>query len=111
MGLPGNTSNINIPEPDKIKTLFTRSMQNIIAREVKGKAGNLKERIAKSGSNKLVNRLGILYARYGLYDNAEKQFKRILSIPNYRDIGYINIGNIRYKQGDFKGALEYYTPH
>ncbi len=109
VGLPGDASGIIIPPQEKIKPRFVESMQSIIKKEVQNKAEDLKTRITKSGSYKLVNRLGILYARYGLYEDAEKEFKKILGKSNYRDIGYINIGNIRYKKGDFKGALNYYN--
>ncbi len=109
VGLPGNANNINFPELKEIQTFFNRDIKRVINLQVENKSKNLKERIKKSGSYKLINKLGILYARYGLYKEAESQFLKILKKPTYRYVGLINIGNIRYKQGDLKGAIEYYN--
>ncbi len=112
VGLPNSAGGINeikLPSMEKVATLFKRDMQVITREEVNNKAKGLKERIAKSGSYKVINKLGILYARYGLYEDAEKQFKRLLTKSSYRDTGLINIGNIKYKTGDYKEALKYYN--
>ena len=109
VGFPGDSSGIELPAAAKIADSFRKDLNAAIRQEVKNKADDLKERIAKSGSYQLINKLGILYARYGLYDDAELQFKKLLKKSHYRDTGLINIGNIRYKKGDFKGALEYYN--
>ncbi|MCD6122544.1 MAG: tetratricopeptide repeat protein [Spirochaetales bacterium] len=109
VGLPGNASNIEFPATEKIRTAFSKDINRVVQREIVNKVKALENRIAKSGNNaKLINKLGILYARYSLYSDAEVQFFRILKKPKYRSIALVNIGNIRFKKGDFKGALKYY---
>ena len=55
-----------------------------------------------------MNKLGVLYARYGLMDRAEREFKKVLA----KDINYVpsllNMGNIYYLNGDMKTAKYYY---
>ena len=108
VGLPGSSSGIELPRINKVKTAFSADLNSVVRQEIKNKAEDLKTRIAKSGSFRLINRLGILYARYSLYGDAESQFKRLLEKTRYRETALINIGNIRYKKGDFNGALKYY---
>ena len=61
------------------------------------------------GSPRSINRLGVLYARYGLYDRAKREFKKVLVKDNSYVPALINMGNIHYLGGDIKGALNYYN--
>ncbi len=109
VGLPGETPGIEFPPMEKVKVAFTADIKRVIEKEIVNKVKDLESRIAKSGNNpRLINKLGILYARYGLYDKAEKQFLKIMEKSGYRGIALVNVGNIRYKKGDYKGALRYY---
>ena len=54
-----------------------------------------------------INKLGVLYARYGLNDRAEREFKRILEKNEYVP-ALINLGNIRFLEDRIRDALKYY---
>jgi Flp pilus assembly protein TadD len=64
---------------------------------------------ARSSNNspKSLNDLGVLFARYGLYDNAERQFKQIVAAAEYVP-ALVNLGNISYIRKDVEGALQYF---
>ncbi len=108
VGLPGEAKGVELPQPKTVETAFNNELALIIQREIENQVKDLDERIVKSGNNaRLINQLGILYARYGLLDKAEKQFGKILQETEYTS-ALVNMGNIRFIRNDFKGAQEYY---
>ena len=56
---------------------------------------------------RLRNRLGVLYARFGRYDEALSQFRAIVEKSDYAP-GFINIANIEYLRGKYVNSLESY---
>ena len=69
----------------------------------------LNSEIKKSrGSLKSVNKLGVLYARYGLKEEAESEFRRILSKNENYVPALMNMGNIYYLNKNMEKALELY---
>lgn len=56
---------------------------------------------------KAVNKLGVPYARYGLYDQAETEFKQVVEQQEYLPAP-ANLGNINYLGEDYPEALEFY---
>ncbi len=109
VGLPGEPADINLPDSDVIRKAVDSDMKKASEREISGKVKNLKERIKQSGNNaKLLNKLGVIYARYNLYEKAEEQFLKIPDTSGYRGIALANIGNIRFRLGEYKESLRYY---
>ena len=99
---------MEVPQPKTVEAAFTGELALIIQREIENQVKDLNERIAKSGNNlRLINQLGILYARYGLLDEAEKQFVKILQNTQYTST-LVNMGNIRFIRDDLAGAQNYY---
>jgi tetratricopeptide (TPR) repeat protein len=62
---------------------------------------------SSGGSLRLVNNLGVLYAKYGLLEDAADQFERILRSGEY-PAALVNLGNIHYLKGDMRRSLQYY---
>ncbi len=109
VGLPGEASITNFPVENKIRAAVKADTKKAVKREIVNKVKDLEDRITKSGGNpKLINSLGVLYARFGLYENAENEFAKIPSGSRYGYIALVNRGNIRYNTGDFREALDYY---
>lgn len=50
----------------------------------------------------------MLYARYGLTDKAEQEFKKVLAQREYMP-SLMNLGNIYYLKEEMAKALEYYS--
>jgi tetratricopeptide (TPR) repeat protein len=107
VGLPGATE-VSIPPKENIVSAFQSELNNFINREMYPQVSRLEGQIRQSSNTpKYVNRLGVLYARYGLNDKAVVQFKKILRSTEYVP-ALINMGNIRFLSKDIRGALKYY---
>jgi Flp pilus assembly protein TadD len=79
-----------------------------IDRDLYPQTQRLEKKIKADPSNVgLINNLGILYARYGVYDKAEAAFNRILKTREYVP-ALVNMGNIAYLKKDMNGAKKYY---
>ncbi len=109
VGLPGVEADITLPSRMKVVNAFQREEIRYIDREIFPKVSKLQGLIRKYNNDpKYINRLGVLYARYGLYDRAERQFNKILMSQNYLP-ALVNMGNIKYVKKDLEGALKYYN--
>jgi tetratricopeptide (TPR) repeat protein len=108
VGLPGS-SDMTLPTAERVREAYATELALFVDREIGDKVRQLKQEIARSGKNpRLVNRLGVLYARYGLYDRAEEQFSGIAAQDDYVP-ALMNLGNIHYLKKDTTGALAYYN--
>jgi Flp pilus assembly protein TadD len=54
-----------------------------------------------------MNKLGVLYAKYTMLDQAEKQFQAVVAKQEYVP-ALVNLGNISYLRKDIKKATTYY---
>ena len=87
------------PESERILERYWKAMNKFIDREIYERASELKAVIAKTKDNKkLINKLGVLYARYGMYDKAETEFTKAAAGSNYMP-AVMNLGNIHYING------------
>ncbi len=104
VGLPGAASNITIPDKGMIIEAYISQVKVYVDREVAA----LRSRIEKAdGGPHWVNKLGVLYARYGLYVQAKQEFARVLENQEYAP-ALLNMGNIYFIKEDMEGALAYY---
>ena len=109
VGLPGTEMQYGFPDTDSIRQAYMKEFRTLVDREIFPMVKMVEERIAEKGETAgLLNRLGSLYARYGLPDKAEEKFSRILTIdPGYLP-ALVNLGNISFLNGDYPEALNYY---
>lgn len=83
-------------------------MNNFVTREIHDKVTNLKADIARNNNDpRLINKLGVLYARFGLYDKAETEFRKAAAKNKYVP-ALLNLGNIQYLNGKMKDARNHY---
>ena len=83
VGLPGSTA-IASPDKTEITAAFTSELQKFIDRELFPKVERFELQISQSnGAPKYINRLGVLYAKYGLEVKAETEFNKILRKSEY----------------------------
>jgi len=80
-----------------------------VSREIQPIVAELEDRIDRSNNNpRIINRLGTLYGRYGLFSQAEEQFVRALNEnPDYAP-ALINLGYIYFLRDDLEEALDYF---
>lgn len=97
------------PSREVILAGYEQNLQEFVDREVSESLENFQRRIEQRGDSAVIrNRLGVLYARYGLYEEAEEQFQ----LAVLQDGGYVapmvNLGNISYLREELGAALSWY---
>ena len=108
VGLPGESAAVVPPSNAVIIANFTRELTKFIDRELSPQVAKLNADIqAGKNASKSLNSLGVLYAKYGLLDQAANAFNRILVKTDYLP-ALINMGNLSYLRKDLKGALKYF---
>jgi tetratricopeptide (TPR) repeat protein len=108
VGLVGGTFKVTVPPKDDVAAAYQREMQRFVEREIYPEIARLQGEIQKSqNSLNAMNKLGVLYAKYNLLDEAERQFLDVLAKDEYVP-ALVNLGNISYMRKDLKKAAGYY---
>ncbi len=88
---------------------FKAELASFISSETGPRIAAIQAEMKKDGpSAALYNKLGVLYARYGLLDKAADQFGSALKGKSPGNAVY-NMGNILFLQGKYAEALGYYS--
>jgi hypothetical protein len=110
VGLSGGSGAVQYPNEAKVTAVYIEEMEKYIDREIYPQVVKLRREIDQSGGSiKLVNRLGVLYARYGLIDKAEREFNKALAQRKDYVPTLLNLGNIHYLNGEYDKAMTYYS--
>ncbi len=105
---PDATEKPTLPDKADEEARFAKSLDEFISWELESKAAEVRKEIQKTGSNSvLMNRLGVLYGRYGLYAKALDIFSQVILKDEYVP-SLVNIGNIYYKENELNKALPFY---
>jgi tetratricopeptide (TPR) repeat protein len=108
VGLPGTGAAMSLPASEKIVNLLRAEVTRFIEREIFEKATALQAQITQTkNAPKAVNELGVLYARYGLYDRAQEEFEKVIAKEEYVP-ALLNLGNTFYLQDQKEKALTLY---
>jgi hypothetical protein len=96
------------PTAEAVARIYGEEARRFISRELEPRVQAQLVRIRESNeSAREINRLGVLYARYGLYDQAEEAFLRTLKSEKYRP-ALVNLGNLYTQREELEKALAYY---
>jgi len=107
VGIPGEDTRIVLPPPDQVVAAYSAALNRFVAREIQPKADALRSEIQLSGNQaRLINRLGVLYARYGLVDQAKAEFER--AARQAYAPALTNLGNIAYLQKRYPEAISFF---
>ena len=108
VGFSGTVTDIVLPEESMVVKAFLEELESFIDREISSRVGEIRVEMKNRGETpRTINKLGVLYARYGLLDRAEKEFRKII-VQQEHAPALINLGNIYYLQKNMEKALEYY---
>ena len=110
IGLPGREVKVSMPPADMVSDRLASIVKTYVEREIFPQVSQYETKIAgASGIRKIrdMNKLGVLYARYGLEEKALQEFQKILLIQDFVP-ALINIGNIYFIEKDMDQALPYY---
>lgn len=110
IGLPGRGIQLSLPTADMVIPKLVTLVETFVEREIFPQVAQLESKIRetdKSQQARYMNKLGILYARYGLEEKALQEFNKVLLLEEYLP-ALINIGNIYFLEGAMAEALPYY---
>lgn len=108
VGLPGAPGEITLPDDEALLSAFQREVTRFVDREISPRVTQLEESIRKSGGDSATrNKLGILYARYGRFEEAEDEFRKAVGQQEYLP-ALVNLGNLLLLQGQAARAREFY---
>jgi hypothetical protein len=106
--LQGSADEISIPGPDMVGSAFQHQLDEYVAYEIEPRVNKLKSDIKKAGNNVVIqNRLGVLYAEYGLLDEAMNIFHSIVLKEEYVP-ALINMGTAYYLKDELIKAIPYF---
>jgi len=107
VGFFGSAS-LTLPESSLVVEQYVAEVDRLMQREIASREKMLKSEIEQSGGDvKMINRLGVLYARYGLEDSAIAAFTRILTTDEYAP-ALMNLGNVYYLREEYGHSLSYF---
>ena len=99
---------MELPEEEDVMKRYLREVDKFIDRELYPQVVQLQEKIRESKENpKYINRIGILYARYGANEQAVEQFEKVLRQRDYLP-ALINMGNMKFLQDKMEEALDFF---
>ena len=109
VGIVSQGGNITVPDIITVNRTYIDTLEEFINREIQPRVNELTAAIAANNNHPvLINKLGVLYARYGMLDKAEAEFTKVLEQTD--DINALgNMGNIKFLDEDFIVALDYYN--
>ena len=109
VGLPGNALALIYPSADDIIGSYNDALNQFVDREIADKIEDYTDRISRRGdSSNIRNRLGVLYVKYGRFEEAQKHFTRALNMDRSFFPAYFNMGNIYFLEDNMNEALKYY---
>ena len=108
MGFSSQAADITLPSKDEIVDRYLSEVSKFVDREIYARVSFYEDKIRQTGGAPAdVNRLGVLFARYGKNDEAKNRFTQILQDVDYAP-ALMNMGNILFLEGEYLDALEYY---
>jgi hypothetical protein len=101
-------SPIQLPDRAEVSAEFVKNINGFVEREIYPQESRIKAQMDQSNDeNKYVNKLAVLYARYGFYDRALPLLMEIVQNYEYKP-ALMNLGNIFFVRQDFESARAYY---
>ncbi len=104
--LPEADQPITMPPTESIQAAYSEQGTQFVDQTIYPLVAQLRAQIDEQGRRpSLVNRLSVLYARYGLYDRARRELAQLLDeAPDYAP-AMANLGNIAFREGDAQTAV------
>ena len=108
--LPGENIQLEIPDIESVSKNYMAELAALVEREIYPLTAQIEAKMADEGETPaLVNRMGALYARYGIIEKADELFSRALELQAGFVPALLNAGNIRLMSGDTKAASSYFN--
>ena len=99
---------LELPNYESVQARFTTEFDRFTSRELAPRVDRLSARLESNPDDqRTLNRLGVLYAMFGRYDEARAQFERATAVSTSAP-ALVNLGNLEFLQGNISSALERY---
>lgn len=99
---------VDIPTLDVVAHSFKQELSSFVSQQISEREAILHQQIdANPNDLSIRNKLGVLYARYGRYDQARQQFSAVLQVSTYVP-ALINSGNVAYLSQNYEAARQEY---
>ena len=108
VGYAGKYEALDLPKEMELVDAVARELDRLLEIELYPRVEKLENQIRESrGDPIFINKLGVVYARYGQHEKAAKEFRRALAQKEYLP-AMVNLGNILLLVNDAAQALGYY---
>lgn len=109
VGFTGNTLSLLFPSAEAVIQSYKTNLDAFVSQEIQSQVEKFQSRIKIEGDRaSLRNSFGILYAKYGLFEQAENQFKTALKLDKKATNPMINLANLYFLLERNDDALEWY---
>ncbi len=95
------------PSEESVTLAFENVLGRFVTAEVEPKAARLLATMQGEGTGKQRNALGIVYAQYGLYEQAKAEFEKAVA-KDYSP-ALVNLANVAFLLKDYDTAASYFT--
>ena len=103
VGFASRSSDLELPGRNEFLEEYSRELETFISRQIYSRVEELEARLEQSRNKAGVyNRLGVLYARFGLYEKAEESFREGADLGNLSS--KVNLGNIYFLMEMYEDA-------
>ena len=106
VGVSGAQAKFLLPEKKQVLSRFSNSVDHWITREIDPQIRSFKSMLAKKEDAGIRNDFGILYVRYGLFDEAEKQFRIARKYNNKNAL--LNTASMYFAKEQYENAAYMY---
>jgi tetratricopeptide (TPR) repeat protein len=109
VGFTASSATLSLPEAAVLSKSYAVELKILVDREIATQLAAIQAEIAKNKEKPgPLNKLGVLYARYGLTTQAETQFSAALKLSTSYVPALVNLGNLAFLKGEAKAARQYY---
>lgn len=103
---------VRLPDGEATFKAYTAELNRFLGIDLKPRIADLQQELKTDRTNvRLLNKLGVLYARYGMLTDARVQFEAAMRAGGSAASTsvLVNLGNVSYLSGKFDDAVSYYN--
>jgi hypothetical protein len=109
VGLAADATSAQIPAQDLVRLAYGAELSTLVDREISSRVAALNDAISREATPKALNSRGVVYARFGRLEMAEKDFQAAINAKGDYAFALLNLGNLATLRSDEQSAYEYYS--
>lgn len=108
VGLGGDSEAAPTSITDQLAVAYEADLLEVVEREIYPEVARLRTRYEASRDPRYLNRIAVVYARYGLYARAREELNGLLRNQARNVPALVNLGNIEFLNDRYGDALQMY---